>query len=36
MSLIMALFTEEQARGEVRNLKQHNVNYIEVDYYLDS
>ena len=31
MSLIMALFTEEQARGEVRNLKQHNVNYIEVD-----
>jgi hypothetical protein len=31
MPLIVDLFSEEQARGEVRNLKQHDVDYVEVD-----
>lgn len=31
MPLIVGLFSQTQAREEVRNLKQHNVDYIEVD-----
>ena len=31
MPLIVDLFTKEQARAEVRNLKEHGVDYIEVD-----
>jgi imidazolonepropionase-like amidohydrolase len=31
MALIVDLFSEEQAREEVRNLKQHGVDYVEVD-----
>jgi Amidohydrolase family len=31
MSLIVDLFSEEQAHDEVKALKQHNVDYIEVD-----
>jgi len=31
MSLIVDLFDVNQARAEVRNLKQHNVDYVEVD-----
>jgi len=31
MALIVDLFSEAQAREEVRNLRQHNVDYIEVD-----
>jgi imidazolonepropionase-like amidohydrolase len=31
MGLIVDLFSENQAREEIRNLKQHNVDYIEVD-----
>ena len=31
MPLIVGLFTKEQARAEDRNLKEHGVDYIEVD-----
>lgn len=31
MALIVDLFSEQQAREEVRNLKQHGVDYVEVD-----
>jgi imidazolonepropionase-like amidohydrolase len=31
MPIIVDLFSEQQARDEVRTLKQHNVNYVEVD-----
>ncbi len=31
MALIVDLFSEQQAREEVRNLKQHSVDYVEVD-----
>ena len=31
MALIVDLFSEQQARDEVRSLKQHNVDYVEVD-----
>jgi imidazolonepropionase-like amidohydrolase len=36
MGLIVDLFSENQAREEVRNLKQHHVDYIEVDTTLTS
>lgn len=31
MPLIVGLFSEKQARAEVKDLKQHNVDYVEVD-----
>lgn len=31
MPLIVDLFSEQQARDEIRSLKQHNVDYVEVD-----
>jgi imidazolonepropionase-like amidohydrolase len=31
MPLIVSLFSEQQARAEVKDLKQHNVDYVEID-----